>query len=206
MTRENEYGSENGHKPFGLVWVDSPYPLVATGLSRILESKAWVHVGHEPPEAEPSMVIFGVGGVEGLLEGIRRIRRQSPGASILVCSLYLELKTAQAALRAGARGYIHAGMQPEQIVRALEVILEGEIVAPRQLLEYLISSEVVDLGILSARQREILHLVDDGLSNAQIARQLFLSESTIKQHLRAAYKALGVKNRTEAARLVRNGD
>jgi DNA-binding NarL/FixJ family response regulator len=46
--------------------------------------------------------------------------------------------------------------------------------------------------------------VVDGLSNAQIAARLYLSESTVKQHLRAAYKLLGVKNRTEAARLIRN--
>jgi DNA-binding NarL/FixJ family response regulator len=44
-----------------------------------------------------------------------------------------------------------------------------------------------------------------GLPNAEIAGRLFLSESTIKQHLRAAYKALGVKNRTEAASLIRGG-
>ena len=44
------------------------------------------------------------------------------------------------------------------------------------------------------------------MSSAQIAKRLFLSESTVKQHLRGAYKVLGVSNRTEAARLVRNGD
>ena len=48
------------------------------------------------------------------------------------------------------------------------------------------------------------HPQPQGLSNAQIAERLFLSESTIKQHLRAAYKALGVSNRTEAVRLIRS--
>jgi DNA-binding NarL/FixJ family response regulator len=58
-------------------------------------------------------------------------------------------------------------------------------------------------GELSARQREILELVVEGLSNAEIAGRLYLSESTIKQHLRAAYKVLGVHNRTEAAKTMR---
>jgi DNA-binding CsgD family transcriptional regulator len=61
----------------------------------------------------------------------------------------------------------------------------------------------VDLAALSARQREILGLVVEGMSNAEIARRLFLSESTVKQHLRGAYKLLGASNRTEAARLFR---
>jgi DNA-binding CsgD family transcriptional regulator len=54
---------------------------------------------------------------------------------------------------------------------------------------------------LGHRKLEILRLVAKGLTNAQIAKRLFLSESTIKQYLRAAYKVLGVKNRTEAAQL-----
>lgn len=187
----------------GLIWIDCPYPVASVGLARILEEEARVHLGREPEEA-PTVVIFGVGGIEGLLEGVKRVRAQSPNALILIFGLYLDLSVARAALRAGARGFIHAGMPPEQIIRAVKVVTEGEIVAPRQLLEYLIINEdVVDLNLLSERQREILELVDDGLKNAQIAKKLFLTESTVKQHLRSAYKALGVSNRTEAAKLIR---
>ena len=194
-------------EPLRLAWIDCPYPVAAIGLAQILKSEALLHIGREPPEEAPSVVIFGFGGPEGLLEGVKRIRKQSQNAVIIVFGLHLDLSAARTALRAGARGFIHAGMQPKQIVRAVEVALEGEIVAPRQLLEYLISNDdLVDLSILSKRQREILELVVEGLANAQIAKRLYLTESTVKQHLRAAYKALGVKNRTEAARLVRNDD
>jgi DNA-binding NarL/FixJ family response regulator len=69
--------------------------------------------------------------------------------------------------------------------------------APRELLRYVLSEDApANLGALSARQREILGYVVEGLSNAEIGRRLYLSESTIKQHLRAAYKLLGVSNRT----------
>ncbi len=190
-----------------LVWIDCHHPVVSLGLACVLEDEARVHLGKEPPEEEPSLVIFSVGRAEGLLEGVRRIQKKSQGVLILVFGLYLDLSLARAALRAGARGFIHAGMMPQQITRAVQIAIEGQIVAPRQLLEYLISNEdVVDLNILSARQREILDLVHDGLTNAQIAKKLFLTESTIKQHLRSAYKALGVRNRTEAVKLIRNGD
>ena len=191
--------------PPGLVWIDCPYPVAGLGLARILETDFRVHIGREPPPAQvPTVAILGVGRVEGLLEGVKRIRTKHQSTLILVFGLHLDLAAAQAALRAGARGFIHAGMTTEQVSRAAKVALEGEIVAPRQLLEYLISNEdTVDLNILSVRQQEILELVADGLTNDQIAKKLYVSESTIKQHLRASYKALGVKIRTEATKLLR---
>lgn len=200
--------TKSSSRPLGLVWIDCPYPVACVGLARILEAEARVHVGRKPPEDDaPSSVIFGAGSVEGISQGVKRIRRVSPEALILVFTLGLDLALARVALRSGIRGYIHAGMTPEQIVRAIKVASEGEIVAPRQLLEYLIvNEEIADLDVLSARQREILEFVGEGLTNAQIARRLFLTESTVKQHLRVAYKLLGVNNRTEAAKIVRHGN
>jgi DNA-binding NarL/FixJ family response regulator len=95
-------------------------------------------------------------------------------------------------------------MMPDQFVRALAVATKGELVAPRELLGYVLTKDQSgDLAALSARQREILGYVVEGLSNAQIGRRLYLSESTIKQHLRAVYKVLGVRSRTEAAKMMR---
>jgi DNA-binding NarL/FixJ family response regulator len=84
------------------------------------------------------------------------------------------------------------------------VALRGEVVLPRALLRLCVDEQrrLEPRIDLSARQREVLELVVEGLTNAEIAERLFLSESTIKQHLRAAYKLLGVKNRTEAATLI----
>ena len=205
MRRAEAGRSVGGHEPVGLVWIDSPYPVVAAGLRDALEGRARVHVGRTAPEdAEaPCCAIFDTSGAEGLSEGVERIREVDPDISILAFSLHVDLPLARAALRHGARGFIHAGMELDQIARAVEVAAEGEIVAPRKLIEYLIANEEpTDLDALTARQREILQLVAQGLSNAQIAKNLFLSESTIKQHLRATYKVLGVSDRKEAARLV----
>jgi DNA-binding NarL/FixJ family response regulator len=90
------------------------------------------------------------------------------------------------------------------VLSAVEVVQKGELAAPRQLLGYFLSqNENPKIGGLSARQREIMEMVVEGLSNAQIAGRLYLSESTIKQHLRGAYKVLRVRNRTEAAKTMR---
>ena len=192
-------------KPLGTVWINGYHSVVSEGLRRSLDEKAWVHVSREAPEETPSSIIICVDGVEGLSESLQHAENTNPDASVLVFGLYLDLALARSALRLGARGFLHGGMKPSQIVRAVTVAANGELVAPKQLLEYLISYEdSVDLYSLSARQRETLGLVGEGLSNAEIARRLYLSESTVKQHLRAAYKILGVSNRTEAAKLFRN--
>jgi len=193
-------------KPLGLVWIScDPHSVVSIGLRRTLEERATVRMGQQNSGDAPSSVILCSDDAEGIPDSVGRTKEQNPGASVLVFGLHEDLPLARAALRAGARGFIHAGMRPEQLLRAVEVAAEGEIVAPRRLLEYLINHEEhTDLDALTARQREILSLVVEGLSNAEIGRHLYLSESTIKQHLRAAYKALSVRNRTEAAKLIRD--
>ena len=144
--------------------------------------------------------------MQGLADGIERTRGANPDISILVFSLHVDLPLARAALRSGARGFVHAGMDLDQTIRAVEVAARGEIVAPRKLLEYLIANEdTADFATLTPRQREILTLVAEGSSNAQIAKRLYLSESTVKQHLRATYKVLAVSDRKEAAKVVGNG-
>lgn len=190
-----------------LVWISCHYSVAASGLQRILEREFRVHLGEEPPEATPSSVVLYADSPEGLQKEVKRARDLYPETPVLVFGPRADLPLAETALRAGARGFVHAEMTPEQLVRALEVVAsKGEIVAPRQLLEYLVSdagTPAPDLDGLSPRQWEILGLVADGMSNAEIANRLYLSESTIKQHLRATYKLLGVRNRAQAARLFR---
>jgi DNA-binding NarL/FixJ family response regulator len=124
---------------------------------------------------------------------------------VMVFGSQLDLPLARDALQAGASGFVHAEMTADQLVRAVAVAARGELVAPRELLRYVLTKDYSgDLAALSVRQREILGYVVEGLSNAEIGRRLYLSESTIKQHLRAIYRVLGVRNRTEAAKMMRD--
>jgi DNA-binding NarL/FixJ family response regulator len=194
-------------KPLGLVWVVTPsYSITPAGLKKVLEGKAEVHIGGDSSAGSPSCVVLYAGGMEeGCLDDMGRIRELYPGVPLLVLGSHLDLALAWATLKNGADGFVHAQMDPAQVVRAVEVVQRGELAAPRQLLRYFLSQkENPKIGDLSARRREVLELVVEGLSNAEIAGRLYLSESTIKQHLGAVYKALGVRNRTEAAKTMRD--
>src|SRR5918995_1832399 len=199
---------QNSPRPLGLVWIDCPRSVVSAGLVRALENRATVHQGPKPPRDVPSCIILCANSHEGLSERVEFYREQSPDAPpVVVFSPQLDLPLARDALQAGASGFVHAEMMPDQLVRALAVAAKGELVAPRELLRYVLTNDHSgDLDTLSVRQREILGYVVEGLSNAEIGRRLYLSESTIKQHLRAVYKVLGVRNRTQAANLFRRGD
>jgi DNA-binding NarL/FixJ family response regulator len=191
--------------PRSLVWVDCPPSVVGAGLVRALEERNRVYQGPTPPPDVPSCAILCASGHEDLNERVRSYRELSADAPpVLVFGPRLDLPLAHDALKAGASGFVHAEMTPDQLVRAVALAAKGELVAPRDLLQYLYAEgNSANLAALSARQREILGYVVEGYSNAEIARRLILSESTIKQHLRAAYKLLGVNNRTEAANIFR---
>ena len=200
--------STNSSKPWGIIWLDCEANSVVTvGLKQTLEERARVHVGQAGPSDPPFSVILCAEGAEGVSERVRRVKEAYPDTPILVFGPGVDLALAQRALQAGARGFVHGSMRPKQVIRAVEIAAKGEMVAPRQLLEHLIgyittSEEEVNLADLSPRQREILGLVVEGMSNAEIGKRLYLSESTIKQHLRGAYKVLGVSNRTQASKLL----
>src|SRR5215204_2344164 len=188
----------NAAKPLGLVWVLTPsYSITTEGLLLALKGKAEVKIGGETSSGSPTCVVLYAG-------GMGRIRELYPGVPVLVFGSHLDLGLAWAALKNGADGFVHAQMDPAQVLRAVEVVQKGELAAPRGLLRYLLHhNEKPEIGDLSARGREILEMVVEGLSNAEIAGRLYLSESTIKQHLRTAYKVLGVRNRTQAAKTMR---
>src|ERR671939_979887 len=200
-------GLESKSKALGLVWVVCSHPVIAQGLESVLKDKAQVHLGEDvPPEdLTPSSVVLCPRSEDdegGIVSEVKRLKEMVPHAPILLFALGVDQQVFQAAFGAGASGYLHSGLLPEQIISAVSLVSTGQMVIPKELLKGLVEEVAPrDRSALTSRQREILELVAQGLSNAQIANRLHLSEFTIKQHLRHAYKTLKVKNRTDAARL-----
>ena len=201
--------TESGPNPLGVVNIEGRFPVVALALKQILKGVADVYDGgsKQHPEAqEPSCIVLCPNGKD-LASEVKRLKASNPEAAVLLFDMRDEPWLAQKARRAGASGFLHAGMRPEQIVRTLRLATEGkQAVVPKAWLEDLLPQghepAMADPTVLTPRQRQIMGLVCEGLSNAQIAERLFLTESTVKEHLRAAYKLLKVRNRVQAAKLL----
>jgi DNA-binding NarL/FixJ family response regulator len=207
---------EESRRIADLVWVKGTSSVATLGLARALEAEFRVHRGAAlPPTASerPSAVIIcflggGADDDDDVASAVRSAKAAAPDAAVLVLAPSLDLALIGAAVSAGARGFLHTGVPPRQLARAVSVILRGEMALPREILEASVKwlnegRGGADLSALGERKLETLELAAKGLSNAQIAKRLFVSESTVKGHLKAAYKALGVKNRREASRIVR---
>ena len=201
-------GAPGGERaPLGLVWIRSSSQLAALGLEKELSAVARVHKGlaAAPSGEAPSAVILCLEQADDVASEVGLARAAAPDAAVLVYAPFADLALAREALRAGASGLLHTGIPSQEICRAVSLALEGETVLPRKLLRmWLEERRRADPNlVLQPRQLEIVRLAAEGLTNAQIAQKLYLSESTVKQHLRAAYKELGVRNRNEAAGLLR---
>ncbi|WP_011579939.1 MULTISPECIES: LuxR C-terminal-related transcriptional regulator [Chelativorans] len=144
----------------------------------------------------------------GSLEAVRDFRREM---RVAVVSASTRRADMLAALSAGVHGYVPKGLGATELAAALGHVLNGAIYVPpeiagrdersSQAVSSEPSSEKPGRGVehLTPRQREVLALLVDGLSNKEIARKLRLGEGTVKIHMAALFRSLGVRNRQAAA-------
>jgi len=142
----------------------------------------------------------------GELEGFFFIRRQYPTLPVVVLSGSNNTQVIQSILDGGARGYIPKLVNSEELMRALRMVTSGEIYVPNLLFASANDNdnkEYPEVEVVTARQRDILGLLADGMPNKLIGNALGITEGTVKQHLKSLYKRLHVQNRTQAIRAAR---
>ena len=115
---------------------------------------------------------------------------------ILVVTERVDRRVATALIDAGASGVVTSGTPEQALMPALRALEAGFLVLPEA------ARQAVRHPVLTARQRDIMRLVVLGLSNAEIADRLYLTESTVKTHLRAVFAKLEVRSRKEAVDVV----
>jgi DNA-binding NarL/FixJ family response regulator len=131
------------------------------------------------------------------IEATEEIMRRVPDAKVLIFTAYSEKALLQRGLESGARGYILKEAPHETLLRAIEKIAAGETFVDPALMSALTQSRE-GTDVLTAREREILQLLADGMSNADVAGQLFISQETVKSHVRHILTKLEADTRTQA--------
>jgi DNA-binding NarL/FixJ family response regulator len=157
------------------------------------------HVAPAVNETKPDIVLLDLRMPElDGLECLRRLRRQHPKVAVVILSSSSDAEQIQAARTAGALGYVVKTVEPIDLPTVLRTATSGAGFAVWGAAE----PEPVDArpAILSDRESGVLEAVAQGLSNREIAAQLWISEQTVKFHLRNIYRKLGLASRTEAAR------
>jgi two-component system, NarL family, response regulator len=136
--------------------------------------------------------------MEGI-EAIRRIRALDANAKLIILTTYDGDEDIYQGLRAGAKGYLLKDMPREQIIDAIHAVLAGRTYIPSQVGEKLASR--IHTDVLTEKELQILQRIAQGSSNKQIAREIFVSEGTVKFHSNSIYGKLGVASRTEAVKV-----
>jgi NarL family two-component system response regulator LiaR len=195
------------------VLVVDDHAVVREGLRSFLELQDGIEVAGEAADGDEAVTLAGqldpdvvlmdlvMPKVDGL-EAMRSLRKRLPSTRVIVLTSFLDDDRLLPALRAGAAGYLLKNAHPAEVARAIRAAHSGEaLIDPAvaaRLVETLAGRED-PLEQLTAREREVLRLLGRGFPNKLIARELEISEKTVKAHVGRVLAKLGVSDRTQAA-------
>lgn len=202
--------------PLRVLIVDD-HPVYRDGLRGILDSIEGVEVIAEAASGsealtqaeahQPDVVVMDlqIPDLDGI-EATRRIVHQSPHVGVLVLTMFEDDASLFAAIRAGARGYLLKGADRAEIGRAVTAIGSGQAIfgpaVAQRMIEYFASARPPEhsraFPELTEREREVLDLIAAGKNNQAIARSLFLSPKTVRNHISNIFAKLQVADRAEA--------
>lgn len=205
------------------ILIADDHPLTRGALAALLTQNGFTVVGEAGDGAEaierarelqPDLVLLDLSmpGIDGL-QALPRLREAAPACEVVVLTASGTEENLLAAIRGGAAGYLLKSEPPERIVEFLRGVAEGEAAlsgsVARRLLDQVRAGGGGESGVpdaiaaaLSAREVEVLLLLDEHLGTDQIAKRLFISEHTVRSHVKSLLRKLGVSSRREALELL----
>ncbi|PPK61607.1 DNA-binding NarL/FixJ family response regulator [Actinokineospora auranticolor] len=184
---------------FGLCTVLSGDPTVAL----VGEASTGAEAVAAVRECEPDVVVMDVHlpDMTGI-EATRVLLGEHPRTGVLVLTMFNDSESVVAAMRAGARGYLLKGSGQDEIVRAVHAVARGEAIfgsgIANHVLGFFTEQAPAVFPELTSREREVLELIADGVSNTVIARALTLSPKTVRNHVSSIFAKLRVEDRAQA--------
>jgi DNA-binding NarL/FixJ family response regulator len=196
------------------LFVIEDHPVVREGIRMLLEEAGQVRVVGTAASASaalpqvkakrPDVVLLDLDlGDEDGLEWLPRIRAEAPSTHVLILTALRDAGRDEAALRAGARGFVHKDASADVVVRAVRAVAAGELwFEPRLLAAAKAGAPRAQavpepFASLTERERDIVRLVGEGLRNEEIARRLGITDKTVRNHLTGVFDKIGVSGRLE---------
>jgi two-component system nitrate/nitrite response regulator NarL len=206
-----ENASEETLHPLKILIADD-HPLVLTGVRRTLEQDGGFEIVAETQTGTEVLPLVGrtnpdvalldmrMPGIDGLT-CLDRIRHRHPDVKVVICSMDSDPEQVQEAFRRGAAGYIVKNVGPKDLASAIRQAVDGTAYHALGL-PAINEDNAARAAGLTSRELQIMKAVARGLSNKAIAKELWITEQTVKFHLGNIYRKLNLANRTEAARWV----
>jgi len=192
--------------------------LVRDGLTRLLGSVPDIDVVATAADGEEAVRLAGEHKPDVILmdlrmpemdgsEATRHLLEADPTTQVVILTSFSERDEILSALDAGAIGYLLKDAEPDELIRGIRAAAQGESPLAPKAARTLIGSRGTGSGHgLTDREREVLTLVTRGLPNKLIARELGISEKTVKAHLTTVFQRIGVTDRVQAAMWARDHD
>jgi two-component system NarL family response regulator len=184
------------------------HPAFRTGLSALIESEPDLSVVAKTGDGRSALELYRRERPDVVLmdlrlpefsgvEAIMGIRKEFPDCRVIVLTTYDSDEDIYRAIQSGAKSYLLKDMSKDQIVETIRAVDDGEQPLPPGVASRL--AERQKREELSQKEMEVLQLLVKARSNKEIASELFISEDTVKFHLKGLFTKLGVRDRTEAA-------
>lgn len=187
--------------------------LLAKLIGDELELECTVYGDFESIPADIALLLIDCNGQDNevLISTAKEVHNHDSGASAALLNAEYESEHENLLDWPCISGLFYIDSEQEQLIRGLKCLLDGDYWVPRRLLHHFLDKNrktPANTGPndvkLTKRERQILKLINDGATNADIANELDVSEHTVKSHLYNVYKKIGVRNRLEASNWVRN--
>ena len=201
-----------------LMLVDD-HRMLRQGLRRSLEEEGFYVVGEASdgeeavrlvPAAKPDVILMDVSmpDMDGI-EATRRIINNDPDQRIVMLTMHADKDLIDAAIKAGAVGYLTKDCSTDEVIQAVRLAANGETALSPQLAKSMLT-EVRKIDekaareedrLVTKREEEVLQLIADGCSTPEVAQRLYISQKTVKNHLASIYEKLNARDRTQAVLL-----